>query len=382
MKDFGKLNFSVSFQPTSAFPLDGRTVFSSYASALAAAKTAEEIGSTNTKYHIGMKLLVVENDVPTWYTITKDKTLAAESADAVSAITEHNASSEAHTDIRTLLSELAKRMNALADSDDTTLDQLSELVAYIKNNRSLIEQVTTGKISVDAIVNDLTTNNSKKVLSAAQGVAIKALIDALDKKITDSGADIPEKLPNPNAITFTGAVTGTYDGSAPLTVNIPEGGGESNLLVVTITSENGEYVSSHTYQEIKAFVENGGDVALCVEGTITSIFSLATISDTHAFFGKQVFSGQIFISQGYYIKADGSVTFDQQMIEIPEGGSSITVDDALNPNSTNPVQNKVICDVVLQVNETLAQMQGSIPTDDHINELINTALGVIENGTY
>ena len=30
-----------------------------------------------------------------------------------------------------------------------------------------------------------------------------------------------EKLPNPNALTFTGAVTGTYNGSAPLTVTIP-----------------------------------------------------------------------------------------------------------------------------------------------------------------
>ena len=34
-----------------------------------------------------------------------------------------------------------------------------------------------------------------------------------------------EKFANPNALTFTGAATGTYDGSAPLTVNIPAGGG-------------------------------------------------------------------------------------------------------------------------------------------------------------
>lgn len=36
---------------------------------------------------------------------------------------------------------------------------------------------------------------------------------------------IPEKLPNPNALTFTGAVEGSYDGSAPLSVEIPSGGG-------------------------------------------------------------------------------------------------------------------------------------------------------------
>lgn len=36
---------------------------------------------------------------------------------------------------------------------------------------------------------------------------------------------IPTALPNPNALTFTGAVTGSYDGSAQMTVNIPSGGG-------------------------------------------------------------------------------------------------------------------------------------------------------------
>ena len=33
--------------------------------------------------------------------------------------------------------------------------------------------------------------------------------------------EIPEALPNPNALTFTGAVTGSYDGSNTMTVNIP-----------------------------------------------------------------------------------------------------------------------------------------------------------------
>lgn len=35
----------------------------------------------------------------------------------------------------------------------------------------------------------------------------------------------PTSLPNPNKLTFTGASTGSYDGSSALTVNIPSGGG-------------------------------------------------------------------------------------------------------------------------------------------------------------
>nr|DAH18203.1 MAG TPA: hypothetical protein [Caudoviricetes sp.] len=37
-------------------------------------------------------------------------------------------------------------------------------------------------------------------------------------------SDFPTALKNPHALTFTGAATGTYDGSAPLTVDIPAGG--------------------------------------------------------------------------------------------------------------------------------------------------------------
>ena len=46
-----------------------------------------------------------------------------------------------------------------------------------------------------------------------------------------------EKFANPNALTFTGAVTGSYDGSAAVTVEIPSGGGGDNpwRLIKTVT---------------------------------------------------------------------------------------------------------------------------------------------------
>ena len=99
--------------------------------------------------------------------------------DVSGQIDAHNTNTEAHNDIRELITGLTNRLNALADSDDTTLDQLSEIVAYIKANRSLIESITTSKVNVADIINNLTTNVSNKPLSAAQGVALKALIDAI-----------------------------------------------------------------------------------------------------------------------------------------------------------------------------------------------------------
>lgn len=98
---------------------------------------------------------------------------------AASKVSTHNADEDAHPAIRQLISDLSGRLSALADSDDTTLDQLSEIVAYIKSNKSLIDSITTGKVSTADIVNNLTSTATNKPLSAAQGKALKALIDAI-----------------------------------------------------------------------------------------------------------------------------------------------------------------------------------------------------------
>ena len=116
------------------------------------------------------------------YTDTKTSGLASTSS-VNTSISNHNTSTSAHNDIRNLITGLTNRLNALADSDDTTLDQISEIVAYIKANKSLIDSITTNKVNVTDIVNNLTTNVSNKPLSAAQGVAIKTLIDELQASI-------------------------------------------------------------------------------------------------------------------------------------------------------------------------------------------------------
>ena len=111
------------------------------------------------------------------------KIAAIPTPDVSGQINAHNTATNSHNDIRLLVSGLADRLNALANSDDTTLDQMAEIVEYIKDNRELIEQITTNKVSVSDIIDNLTTNVDNKPLSAAQGVAIKALIDALQTAV-------------------------------------------------------------------------------------------------------------------------------------------------------------------------------------------------------
>ena len=121
------------------------------------------------------------------YTDTKTAELAS-TTEITNSISAHNTSADAHGDIRELITGLTTRLNTLADSDDTTLDQMSEIVEYIKSNKSLIDSITTNKVNVSDIINNLTTNVTNKPLSAAQGVAIKSLIDSL-QTVVDSKAN-------------------------------------------------------------------------------------------------------------------------------------------------------------------------------------------------
>lgn len=75
MGEFGKLNFSVGFKKTSAFPLDVDSYFTSLEEAEQAASTAVEPGSADSVYYIGQTLVVVENGSSASYNIQPDKTL-------------------------------------------------------------------------------------------------------------------------------------------------------------------------------------------------------------------------------------------------------------------------------------------------------------------
>ena len=116
------------------------------------------------------------------YTNTKTANLASTST-VDTKISSHNTSTSAHNDIRVLISDLTTKLNNFLDVDDTTADQLSEVITLIENNRGTLESLTTSKVNVSDIIDNLTTNSTSKVLSAAQGVAIKTLIDALQSEL-------------------------------------------------------------------------------------------------------------------------------------------------------------------------------------------------------
>ena len=164
--------------------------------------TPEQIAGAVEKYLAEHPIEESDPTVPQWAkqpekpTYTAEEVGADASGTSESKVSEHNVSDAAHNDIRLLVQGLTERLNALADSDDTTLDQMSEVVAYIKSNKSLIDAITTSKINVSDIIDNLTTNVSNKPLSAAQGVKLKDLIDEittveLDETLTDNTKAAP-----------------------------------------------------------------------------------------------------------------------------------------------------------------------------------------------
>lgn len=293
----------------------------------------------------------------TWMPSAAD--VGADAAGTASgAVAAHNVSGAAHADLRALIEGLNSRLNALADSDDTTLDQLSEIVAYIKSNKALIDAVTTGKVSVSDIVDNLTTNASGKVLSAAQGVALKAMID---------GIVIPTALPNPQPITINGQ---RYDGSEAVTVTVSSEGGGTPVEIDDTLTQSGKAADAKAVgdrlsalneakannSDLAAVAKSGSYTDLSDKPTIPTVPSTLPNPNALTFTGavNETYDGsaaksvpiptipeslknpnKLILSGAVTAEYDGSATVS---VEIPAGGGSEYTLPVASPTTLGGVQ--------------------------------------------
>lgn len=95
----------------------------------------------------------------------------------------------------------------------------------VKNNNIADGAVTTEKIADGAVTGSKIADKTITANKLADGV-------------------IPEKLPNPQKLTFTGAVTGEYDGSQAVNIDIPagSGGGGTGGAVNSVNGMTGDVV--------------------------------------------------------------------------------------------------------------------------------------------
>lgn len=99
--------------------------------------------------------------------------------------------------------------------------------------------VTTEKIANGAVTTEKVADGAVTGQKIADGaVTADKLAEGAVTADKLAGGAIPEKLPNPHKLTFSGAVTGEYDGSAEVNINIPNGGGGGGTGG-TVNSVNG-----------------------------------------------------------------------------------------------------------------------------------------------
>lgn len=203
-------------------------------------------------------------------------TQIATTAFTQTAVSSHNISPISHSDIRDLITGLTTRLNALADSDDTTLDQLSEIVAYIKSNRSLIESVTTNKVNVSDVINNLTSTSVDKPLAANQGKVLKELIDTLTSSFNAHKNDTTVHTNSTERANFTDAYNKRHTHGNKSVID-----GITSTLVNNWNSAKTHADSSHARTDATNVAKSTTNGNILINGTETNVYTHPSGTNPH-----------------------------------------------------------------------------------------------------
>ncbi len=207
--DFGKLNFSVSFNPTSAFPLDSRSYFESIADAQAAAASAQEAGDSTTTYYYGQTIAVVENNKAKLYIIQSDKTL--EPVGGEITINENIFSFDENGKL-----DLYNFSSAVAGAQ--LVKDASGKISWVKPDTTTVEGLSTAVQSLQEVIGDSTSGLVKEVSDNSTSINnLKSTVgdstSGLVKSVSDIQDSLADKANSTDVYTKTevnGLVSSTY----------------------------------------------------------------------------------------------------------------------------------------------------------------------------
>lgn len=188
---------------------------------------------------------------------------------------------------------------------------------------------------------------------------------------------IPTKLPTPNVLTFTGAVTGTWDGSAAKTVNIPSGSSYT-LPLASNSTRGGIKLSSSTQGgtpngitttsgRTYAVQVNSSEQAVVNVPWTDTTYSLPTASAT-TLGGVKVGSG-LSISNGVLSTSGGDVKIHKTTINFEDIiTNNRTEMTSSEKNEVLNISNKLYQGYVIVVPTTTSGMNmvgGAVPVVDN-----------------
>lgn len=266
--DFGKLNFAVGFNRTSAFPLDANSYFENYNDAVTAAAGAAEVGSSDSAYYIGQLLIVKVNDTVkgvSLYQIAADKSLikfgqassADELAEKVSALEKRC------TIIEGKLILASETSDGLMSKED--FSKLAGITDEEYKNKIDSIKVGDSEITpVNKVVNlDLET--------AEQTVNLTNLGGSFTG-VTDIQGDLgydSTSIESTGSFTPSGSVTGTVTATGSVSVTLKN----NNINSLTTAGSAASFIegkftaASLTYADSDEFVKEGIKATVGADGT-------------------------------------------------------------------------------------------------------------------
>lgn len=258
--DFGKLNFSTSFNPTSAFPLDARCYFENLEAAETAAASAKAAGDSTTVYFFGQQLAVVEDGVATLYIIEENSEGVGE------------------------LKEVGSK--TLGDGNSIDLDESGVLSLHgfsTAGNKNIpYKDTTTGKIvwgPVEGILPDAivpvgdaktikveadSTDESKRIISllGSEGAVAKGVM----RKKSDGTFEWVEMLSAIEVTALTDALDGRLDvvepiveklnGAASVSGSVAEAKAAADAAQTSINSHEADTTNPHSVTKAQVGLSN------------------------------------------------------------------------------------------------------------------------------
>ena len=265
--DFGKLNFAVGFNRTSAFPLDANSYFETYSDAVAAAAGAAEVGSADSAYYIGQLLIVKDAEVGVGlYQISAGKTLtkfgqassADELAEKVSALETRCTTIEGK-----LILATAEKEGLMSKEDFAKLTgieagaQVNKIESVKVNGEalSITEKAVNIDLSAYAKTADVNTELGKKV-DAVEGKGLST--NDYDAAAVAEVAKIKDKADASTVTELTGKVTKNTEDIAKINTDLEGLTGAMHFIGTSTTDPAGE--SGATVEGHETF--KAGDVCL------------------------------------------------------------------------------------------------------------------------
>lgn len=365
MAEFGKLNFSVSFNPTSAFPLDARSYFETLTEAQAAAATAGEVGSSTTTYYYGQTLVVVESGVATLYTIQPDKTLKA----AGGTVLGDDKSIKVEGGVVTLIGFEA------AETGAQPRKKADGGIEWVKPDTTTVEGLQTAitgiESDIDALTDDVQANTAAitTLNGTGEGSVSKQVADAVAQIV----ADAPEAYDTLKEVSdwISSHASSAAEMNSAIQQNAADIGELETALAEKVDKVDGSRLMTEAEGTKLAGIEDGAqanNIAGVADGELlisedSKILSIIAVSSSKVTGLSDALAEKVDVEAGKGLSTNDYTTEDKNKLAGVEVGAQANVIEVIKINGVDIQISEKSVNIPLATAEALGVVKSS--TDEN-----------------